>query len=231
MSQRLECGQVLEDLESYLDSEISDGAAAIQEHLATCSDCRIELELASRIRSELRSWPELDTPPHVLREIFQAVGSERFGAGEAPPRPSARKPEPSHLNTRRPAWAALAAAVFAAVALGTSLYWTSRDTPSVAPESALAELPTVATTEIDPARIGPARIDPARIDPAEIARATEEARLALAYFAQVSRRTGLKVRDEVLIERLVKPSTDTLTRAFRPLGHLTVTEKDAGHRS
>jgi anti-sigma factor (TIGR02949 family) len=42
---------------------------------------------------------------------------------------------------------------------------------------------------------------------AQVAQATREARLALAYFGKVTRRTSLDVRDEVLRKRLVIPIT------------------------
>ncbi len=85
----------------------------------------------------------------------------------------------------RPAWAALAAAALAAVVVGSGLWLTS--TPS----------------END-----------ATADAAAVARATEEARYALAYVAQVSRRTGLKLRQDLLPEHLVDPSARSLNRAL-----------------
>ena len=87
----------------------------------------------------------------------------------------------------RPAWAALAAAAFAAVVVGLG-FWPA---PSPPPEDAAA-------------------------DAAEVARATEEARYALAYVAQVSRRTGLKLRQDLLPEHLVDPSARSLTRILAP---------------
>jgi anti-sigma factor (TIGR02949 family) len=42
---------------------------------------------------------------------------------------------------------------------------------------------------------------------AQVAQATREARLALAYFGKVARRTSLDIRDEVLQKRLVIPVT------------------------
>jgi anti-sigma factor (TIGR02949 family) len=41
----------------------------------------------------------------------------------------------------------------------------------------------------------------------QVAEATQEARLALAYFGKVTRRTSLDIRDEVLRKRLVNPVT------------------------
>ncbi len=48
----------------------------------------------------------------------------------------------------------------------------------------------------------------------QVARATQEARLALAYFGKVTRRTGLDVRDDVLQKRLVAPVTHSVSRSL-----------------
>ena len=48
----------------------------------------------------------------------------------------------------------------------------------------------------------------------QVARATQEARLALAYFGKVTRRTGLDVRDDVLQRRLVAPVTRGVSRSL-----------------
>jgi len=52
--------------------------------------------------------------------------------------------------------------------------------------------------------------------PDEVAQATREARLALAYVGQVTRRAGLGLRDDVLRQRLIDPTT----RSVRGLGAL-----------
>ena len=54
-------------------------------------------------------------------------------------------------------------------------------------------------------------------DPATIARATEEARFALAQLARVSRSTGLKLRDDLLIDRVARPTARDLSRSLGPL--------------
>ncbi len=48
----------------------------------------------------------------------------------------------------------------------------------------------------------------------QVAEATREARLALAYFGKVTRRTGLDVRDEVLEKRLVIPVARSVSRSL-----------------
>jgi anti-sigma factor (TIGR02949 family) len=50
--------------------------------------------------------------------------------------------------------------------------------------------------------------------PEEVARAEAEARFALAYVGQASRRAGLDLRDEVLRKRLIDPTSRTLAEAL-----------------
>lgn len=45
----------------------------------------------------------------------------------------------------------------------------------------------------------------------EVARATDEVRVALAYVGQVTRRTGLEIRDGLIVERLVVPAAEGLS--------------------
>ncbi|HEX4964649.1 MAG TPA: zf-HC2 domain-containing protein [Thermoanaerobaculia bacterium] len=49
---------------------------------------------------------------------------------------------------------------------------------------------------------------------AEVARATREARFALAYLGKVSRRTSLDVRDEVIVRRVALPVTRSISRSI-----------------
>jgi anti-sigma factor RsiW len=58
---------------------------------------------------------------------------------------------------------------------------------------------------------------PPRPSPQEVAQATEQARLALAYVDQVSRRAGLALKDEVLPERLLAPAARGLSRSLQEI--------------
>jgi len=58
---------------------------------------------------------------------------------------------------------------------------------------------------------------PPQPTPQEVARATAEARYALAYVGQVSRRAGLELKDEVLPRHLVAPAARTLTRSLEEI--------------
>lgn len=100
-----------------------------------------------------------------------------------------RKPTAHRAFRRR--WATLAAAVLAAAVIGLSLWREPAIRPAIEP-------------------------DPAAVRAAEIDRATEEARFALAYMGQITRRAGLKLRDDVLIERVAAPTIRGFTRALAP---------------
>jgi len=49
------------------------------------------------------------------------------------------------------------------------------------------------------------------MDPVELERATDEVRVALAYVGRVTRRTGLEIRDGLILERLVIPTAEGLS--------------------
>jgi anti-sigma factor (TIGR02949 family) len=66
----LHCEEALDWIEPYLDGDLpEDEAARLRGHLAGCSACAAELELATRIQNELRSFPQLDCPPEVLERV------------------------------------------------------------------------------------------------------------------------------------------------------------------
>jgi anti-sigma factor RsiW len=55
---------------------------------------------------------------------------------------------------------------------------------------------------------------PDQPSPEEIAQATQEAKIALAYLGEVTRRTRLDLLDDVLQKRLVEPVTHGVTRSL-----------------
>jgi Putative zinc-finger len=69
--------------------------------------------------------------------------------------------------------------------------------------------------------------EPPQPTPREIARATAEARFALAYVGRVSRRAGLDLKDELLPRHLVAPAARTLSRS---LGEALAPEPDSAPR-
>ncbi len=198
MSQRPEvraCADVLERLEAYVDGELGEAeAATVEAHLDGCAACTAEYRLASTVRRELRAFPELDAPPAVLESLLKEA--ER-----------ARRPLPFRVPVPAPrrAWASLAAAVFATAVLGASLWW-----------GALRQAPGVAPAVPPEGGQRTATVDPEAADPEAVARATAEARYALAYLTRVHRRAGLKLRDDLFVDRVARPSVESLARSLSP---------------
>lgn len=58
---------------------------------------------------------------------------------------------------------------------------------------------------------------PAQPSAEEIARATEEARFALAYLGQINRKAGLELREDVFEKRLVAPAAENVSRSLEAL--------------
>ena len=197
----ISCGEVLEHLEAHLDEELDAAASsALESHLHACPACAAEYQLAAAIRRELRALPELDAPPAVLENITR----------RAEPRPLPfRAPVPA----RRHAWAGLAAAVFAAAVLGTSLWWGAlRQEPASVPVGIPDRNESVADA-----------------DPEDVARAAAEVRYALAYLTRVHRRAGLKLRDDLFVDRVARPSAESLARSLSPrLGRGTADPEERG---
>lgn len=99
----------------------------------------------------------------------------------------------SSRRASRSRWAALAAAALATAVIGLSVWRAPDPRPAIEP-------------------------GPAAPDAAEIARATEEARFALATMSRITRRAGLKLRDNVLIEHVAEPTLRGFSRALAPFG-------------
>ncbi len=103
-------------------------------------------------------------------------------------------------SLRRLAWSAAAAAAFAALVIGGGLWRAGLQAPVVEP------LPA---------------------DPAAVAQATEEARYALAYLTRVHRRAGLKLRDDLFLDRVARPTARSLARSLSPRhGESTASRED-----
>ncbi len=91
---------------------------------------------------------------------------------------------------QRPVRTRAVAAVFAALVIGAGLWW-----------GRLLQAPVE---------------HPPLADAAAVAQATEEARYALAYLTRVHRRAGLKLRDDLFVERVARPSARSLARSLSP---------------
>ena len=61
------CEWVLEHVEAFVDGELGAGErAAVTAHCATCAECMREMDLAIRVRRELRALPSFKAPAHVV---------------------------------------------------------------------------------------------------------------------------------------------------------------------
>ncbi|HXO18512.1 MAG TPA: zf-HC2 domain-containing protein [Thermoanaerobaculia bacterium] len=175
----LRCEEALALLEPLIDGELSAAEEArLRAHLERCPACAAEWKLAADIRSELRALPELDCPPAVLERVFREAAHSSVVPLARP-----RRTNDGAGSSRRPFWAALAAAVLVALlAAGLLVQQLSRPRPPSA---------------------------------AEVERATAEARFALAYVGEVSRRAGLDLRDDVLRKHLVLPAARGLSQSLQ----------------
>jgi anti-sigma factor RsiW len=184
-----DCAAVLPLLESYLDDELSPTESeGVREHLARCPACAAELRLAEAIQIGLRALPELDTPPEVLARV-RALAAEETAEETAAVLPFER-PAPKLSHPGRFRFATLAAALVLALLGGLFLFQLRSPRPAPQPSAA-----TPAT-------------------PAEVARATAEARYALACIGRASRRAGLEIKDDVLPAHLVAPAVRGLSRSL-----------------
>ena len=84
--------KIRELLSSYIDGEVTDAERKlVEDHVATCEDCREELESLRWTVSVLREMPEVETsrsfafstPPDRTRERPRLVTATRWAASAA----------------------------------------------------------------------------------------------------------------------------------------------------
>jgi hypothetical protein len=230
LPERFGCEQVLDRLEAFLDGDLPAAEQALArahvEGPAACARCTRELALARSILQTMRELPAETCPPGVVdraRAHAETRGThDRDPADGAPP--AAPLGLPANDDAPGPArgwWltAAVAAAallvVFGLLVLSSLL----RDpaAPATVAVAGDAGGPDAEPTAPDGAAIATPGSGTAGIDPAELARATVEARLALAYVASVGRRSALLLRDDVVGDNIIGPSARALQRAMEPL--------------
>jgi len=74
--ERNHCEWILDRLDALVDGELpGDECDAVELHCAGCDACARELELASRIRDELRSLEPLQAPRGVVEAAAHAAGT------------------------------------------------------------------------------------------------------------------------------------------------------------
>jgi anti-sigma factor (TIGR02949 family) len=181
------CDWVLDRLEAYLDGDLStDELAPIESHLTICGNCTRELGLARQVQSMLHALPEHRCPDAVVE-----AAARRINGLPAP----ATVP----LTERLSGWwhqfmhpIAAAAAMLLVVAMtvfiGQEHHYNS--TASLSPEDTL------------------------ELSAEDIALAEAEIKWTLAYLGDVGRRSGRAVRDEAIINHVVKPVGRALDTAF-----------------
>jgi anti-sigma factor RsiW len=193
------CSEILEWIEPYLDGDLEGPLAQrVRWHLEGrpgprgadpgCAGCRRELRRAERIRYELGRLAEERCPDSVTATVMEAARR-----GDAPAESGARSrtlafPAP-------PRW--LQAGALAAAA--ATLLWLG--------------VQAIRTPEPEPAAVH-ADLSIAEYSPQELARAEQELRLALGYVAAIGRRSGVALRDDVLVDDVLAPSAEALERAF-----------------
>ncbi len=78
----LQCAEVLERLEEWMDGDLgSEDGAAIESHIEGCAECGREHRLAVEIQSGLRSFPVHTLPPNLADA---AVASAEKADSQAP---------------------------------------------------------------------------------------------------------------------------------------------------
>lgn len=211
------CEDVLERLEAFVDGDLpATEATALRAHFegagpsaddGPCAACARELALARSVLEGLRGLPEESCPPALVERAFDRARRE----AEAQRFVSAEGSSDGDAATERHGWwlglAAAAAVLLVLGALGLSRLLP--DDPSAA---------TVADVQAaDQHADDASTLDPSTMDADELERATEEARLALAYVASIGRRSALVLRDDVVGDNIIGPSARALQRAMEPL--------------
>jgi anti-sigma factor RsiW len=188
-------------LEAYLDGELDDPAnlrskTQIEAHLAECSACRDELDLARQVRAALRGLPIEQCPASVVDAVrATALAESETTSTSSPSSRTVQKvvslAQRKDLATERgrtiarPAFWLAAALLVGGVA---TIQLLDRTRPSPTLE------PTVAH----------------QVSREEVAQAERDARLALAIFAQLSDRVGDIVQEEVIGRRVSSAPTVAL---------------------
>ncbi len=77
---RIDCQQVLEQIELYLDGELSGGLRAeIEEHLGRCAPCMDHSDFQRRLKELLRARCGCDEVPSHLLDRIRALIAETHG--------------------------------------------------------------------------------------------------------------------------------------------------------
>lgn len=79
------CRRVLLSLGDHLDGSLSAAErSAVERHLGACAACRAERAAMARIEEGLGKVPQVPAPAELLRNVMEAVRSERLASRPAP---------------------------------------------------------------------------------------------------------------------------------------------------
>ncbi len=204
--------EIRERIEPFLDDELDPNETErVEAHLEGCALCSAELDEARRVRDALRELPLVDCPQRVVESVLSTAAEERPSSEPLPSEPlrprggwtrtgakpgaslsarseslSSRPPRTRSPRTQSPRtqglWLVAATVLFALIGVG--LLWDR-------------------TSRVPAQRLSVARSEPTvELTAAELAQAEQDARIALALFAQVSDRVGRIVQEEVIGRRV-----------------------------
>ncbi|MDH3215635.1 MAG: zf-HC2 domain-containing protein [Candidatus Krumholzibacteria bacterium] len=170
------CSWVVESIDSYIDGDLGrDEMAAIKTHVNKCRRCREELAFVKGTLAQLRDLPNLDCPRRVSDVVHERLAASR------PDQHPVRATVPSGFVKR---W-------FSGRQLGV---------PRPALASALIVLVVLSSLIISRINRPAEHISPEQVSEAEAA-----VKWTFAYVNEISRRSGLAVRDEVFEAGVIRP--------------------------
>jgi predicted anti-sigma-YlaC factor YlaD len=82
----LDCNEVLEQLADYLDADERDAlCVAIQEHLAHCRDCKINVDTLRKTIVLYQNGHPAEVPVRISEALQAAMAREYDRAAKSPP--------------------------------------------------------------------------------------------------------------------------------------------------
>lgn len=71
------CNDVLEHIDAYIDNDLSaEEVSLLDKHIQSCSSCSEELVFAREMQSELRAFPRMECPDHVIEAVYEHIGQQ-----------------------------------------------------------------------------------------------------------------------------------------------------------
>ena len=74
MNELSDCDAVLEEIQLYIDGEMSsERASLLEDHLRSCDPCMQRAEFQAKLRDVVRSKCRLQAPDHLVVRIRQII--------------------------------------------------------------------------------------------------------------------------------------------------------------